>query len=300
MIDGSWLILRVAGLVLAFQAAGAAIFAVLFGRRLTRSAPAIQRVGLRAALGALAVLVAQALFEPLHLAGDVSGLADAALLRLFLSSSAAAALLVRLAGIACVAWGLRRNTPRSQLLAVVGALATVSSFVLTGHTAVHPQRPLLASLLLLHLTILAFWFGSLWPLRQLIALEAPAQAAGTLGAFSALAVRLVPVIALAGAGMAALLLPDVAALAQPYGVLLLGKLALFALLMGLAALNRLRLTPALARGAAAAPAQLRRSIALEYALICAVLALTALMTGRFSPEDAARAADASPAARARA
>ena len=300
MIDGSWLVLRAAGLVLAFQAAGAALFVVLFGRRLTRSAPAIQRVGLRAALGALALLAAQVLFEPVHLAGDVSGLADAALLRLFLGSSAAAALLLRLAAIGCVAWSLRRYTPRSQPLAIIGALATVSSFLLTGHTAIHPQRPLLASLLLLHLTILAFWFGSLWPLRQLIALEAPAQAARTIGAFSALAVRLVPAIALAGAGMAALLLPDVAALAQPYGLLLLGKLALFALLLGLAALNRLRLTPALARGAAAAPARLRRSIAFEYALICVVLALTALMTGSFSPEDAARAAHAGPVARVRA
>jgi copper resistance protein D len=94
------------------------------------------------------------------------------------------------------------------------------------------------------------------------------------------------VIAVAGAALAALLLPDVGALLRPYGRLLLAKVALFVLLMGLAALNRLRLAPALAAGARTAPASLRRSIALEYALICVVLAVTAVMSGSFSPAPA--------------
>ena len=133
----------------------------------------------------------------------------------------------------------------------------MGSFVLTGHTAVH-QRRLLAPLLILHVSIVAFWFGSLGPLRLVLRLEPPATAAAVLTRFSVAAVWLVPLIAVAGAGMALLLLPDVAALRQPYGLALLTKASLFALLMALAAMNRLRLVPALA-GAAGASRCVARS-----------------------------------------
>jgi len=283
MIDGLWLVLRAAGLMLTLQAAGTVLFSAGFARPLARAAPSLRRLGVRAGSGALAVLALQALIEPIHLAGDWSGLADGTMLRLFMDASTARAFAVRTVGLACLVLGVRGASLRARLLALLGALLAVSSFLLTGHTAVSPRRLLLAPLLFLHLSIVAFWFGSLWPLRQLTALEARADAARVIAAFSAVAVWLVPVIALAGAAMAALLLPDGAALRQPYGLLLLGKVALFALLMGLAALNRLRLTPALARSEAQAPARLRGSIALEYALISATFAVTAVMTGSFSP-----------------
>jgi copper resistance protein D len=282
MIDGTWLLLRAAGLVLSLQAAGAALFSALFARLLDRSADVIRRSGRRAALAALVITAAQLLFEPVELAGEGAGLADAAVLRLFLASSSAAALLARFAGVACVTAGLRLRAPPYPL-AAAGSALTLGSFVLSGHTAAHAPRGPLAVLLLIHVAIVAFWFGSLRPLRQVAALESHVLAARVLAAFSARAVWLVPVIAFAGAAMAALLLPSIGALVLPYGLLLLTKVALFALLMALAALNKLRLAPRLAAGATAAPAQLRRSIALEYALICLVLVVTAVMSGSFSP-----------------
>jgi putative copper export protein len=284
MTDLLWLVLRAVGLILTFQAAGGALFGAAFGRRLARAAPAVHRAGVRVTLAALAVLVLQCLFEPVHLAGDWSGLGDSAGLRLFLGTSAAVALGVRVAGVVCLALALRRGPPVARLPALLGALIAVGSFLLTGHTSVAPQRPWLAGLLLVHLSIVGFWFGALWPLRQVTTLETGAEAAGVVAGFSAVAVRLVPFIALAGAAMAVLLLPDLAALWQPYGRLLLVKVGLFALLMGLAALNRLRLTPALARGAMLAPARLRASITLEYLLLCATFAVAAVMTGSYSPE----------------
>jgi putative copper export protein len=286
MTDWLWLALRAAGLVLTFQAAGGALFSVGFGRRLAAAAPAVHRVRLRITLAALAVLAAQYVVEPVHLAGDWSGLEDSGLLRLFLASSPATAMGVRFAGLTCLTLGLRGPAPRRQILALAGALAVVGSFLLTGHTSVDPRRLWLAPLLLIHLSIVGFWFGSLWPLRQVTLLEARTAAAEVVAAFSAAAVWLVPVIALAGAAMAVLLLPDVAALWQPYGRLLLAKVALFALLMGLAALNRLRLTPALAHGERQVPARLATSIAIEYTLICATLVVTAVMTGSYSPAPA--------------
>jgi copper resistance protein D len=282
MIESVWLVLRAAGLMLSFQAAGSALFMVLFARELAAAAPAIGQLGARIGFAAVAVLSAQALFEPVYLAGQWSGALDPDLLRLFLGSSTAAALALRLLGMVGIAFGLRRSSRAVAGVATAGCLALLISFTLSGHTSVRAHRPALAALLLLHLGIVAFWFGALWPLRQVIALEPRVVAARVITAFSQFAVRLVPGIAVAGACLAALLLPDLAALTQPYGLLLLGKVGLFALLMGLAALNRLRLAPAFA--AARADGALRHSIALEYLLICATLALTAAMSGKFSPE----------------
>src|ERR1700716_1949508 len=258
MTDLAWVGLRAASLVLLFQAAGAALFIAAFAHRLTRSAPAIRRTGVRAAAAALLVLAAQSLLEPVHLAGEGAGIADASLHRLVLSSATAAALAVRAAGLAGVALGLRREGSAANTTGVSGSLVALSSFALTGHTARDAHRLWLAPLLLVHLILVAFWFGSLWPLRQLCALVTREPAARVIAAFSSGALGLVPLIPLAGAGMAALLLPDFAALLAPYGLLLGAKLMLFAALMALAALNKLRLTPALARGEPAGLPRVRR------------------------------------------
>ena len=286
MTDLAWVVLRGLGLVLLFQGAGAALFSVGLERFLTQAGPAIRRTGLRASIGALLVLAAQYLMEPVHLAGDWSGIADASLHRMVLASSLGAALAVRLAGLVGVVVGLALEHPAAKAAVLGGSVAALSSFALTGHTSVAPHRLLLAALLLTHLVIVAFWFGSLWPLRQVLALEPREQAARVVEAFSSIAVWLVPLIPLAGAGLAFVLLPDWAALLAPYGLMLTLKLALFVALMGLAALNRLRLTPALARGEPAALSRLRRSVVAEYALICVVLAATAVLTGFLSPEGA--------------
>jgi putative copper export protein len=284
MTDLAWVALRGAGLVLLFQGVGAALFSLAFERLLTRAGPAIRRSALRASGGALAVLAAQYFMEPVRLAGEWAGIADASLHRMVLGSSLGASLGARLAGLLGVAIGLSRSGPVAKAAALAGSVAALASFALTGHTSVAPHRLLLASLLLAHLAIVAFWFGSLWPLRQVLALEPREQAARLVEAFSSAAVWLVPLIPLAGIGMAIELLPDWAALLAPYGLVLILKLSLFAGLMGLAAANRLRLTPALARGEPAALPRLRCTVAAEYALICVVLAATAVLTGLMSPE----------------
>ena len=284
MTDLAWVALRGAGLVLLFQGVGAALFGVAFERLLTRAGPAIRRTALRASGGALAVLAVQYLMEPVHLAGEWAGIADASLHRMVVGSSLGASLGVRLAGLVAVAIGLSRSGPAAKAVALAGSVAALASFALTGHTSVAPHRLLLASLLLAHLAIVAFWFGSLWPLRQVLALEPREPAARVVEAFSSVAVWLVPLIPLAGIGMAVELLPDWAALLTPYGLVLILKLSLFAGLMGLAAANRLRLTPALARGEPGALPRLRRTVAAEYALICVVLGATAVLTGFLSPE----------------
>ena len=153
-------------------------------------------------------------------------------------------------------------------------------------------------LLLVHVAVAAFWFGSLWPLRRIAAFEPPVRAAQAVAAFSRVGVWLVPLIPLAGAGMALLLLPDLQALWHPLRRACCAlKVALFALLMLLAGLNRLRFAPDMARGVAAAFSGFRRTVLLEWLLIALTLALTAALTGLYSPPQADHAVAHSQRAR---
>jgi putative copper export protein len=288
MIEVLWGLVRALELALVLQSAGAALFAIVFGRSLAHSAAGIARLARNAACVALAVLIVESLLELVRMAGDWSGATDPALLRVALGASTARGLGVRAAALVCLAVAFAgagaeaRGRVRTGL-ALAGVALAAGSFALTGHTSVSAYRWLLAPLLAAHILALAFWFGALWPLARVTRAEELRTAAAVLARFSAAAVRLVPLIALAGAGLALLLLPDAAALLEPYGRLLLLKVALFVLLMGLAALNRLRLVPGILRGQARALRTLRVSMAAEYLLICAAIAVAAVMTGFYSP-----------------
>jgi putative copper export protein len=137
---------------------------------------------------------------------------------------------------------------------------------------------------MLHLLVVAFWFGALWPLYVASLRETPARASDIIEQFTAVATWLVPVILVAGIIMAVLLLPNLSSLSQTYGELLIAKVVGFALLMGLATVNKWRLGPALAQGTVQSGQWFRRSVAAEYVLIVAVLTITAVMTSFFSPE----------------
>lgn len=283
MTDSAWLLLRIASFVLVLQAAGIAMFRLSPPAALLPASGAVLgALARRAAIAAVFAVVAASLIEPAHLGGEFPAVLDPGMERLSLASSGTE-LATRLAGVVCLALGARLGAASSRPLALVGIMLAVLSFVLTGHVAASPQRPLLTALLFFHVTVVAWWFGALLPFHRAARLEAPAQMASALAAFSHVAVRLVPTIALAGVAMAALLLPDLGALLQPYGLLLLTKTALFALLMGLAAVNRRALTARIADGSAAALAFLRGTLLAEYVLIIAVLAATAVMTGLYSP-----------------
>lgn len=84
--------------------------------------------------------------------------------------------------------------------------------------------------------------------------------------------------------MALILIPSLSVLGEPYGQLLLAKIGGFSVLMALAAANKSLLGPAIATGEAEGGRRFRQSVGTEYALIVAVLAITAVMTSFFSPE----------------
>jgi putative copper resistance protein D len=281
-VDLAWVVVRIVSLVLALQAAGSALFRLTLAPLLPVSAAAVGASTRRTAGAGLLALAAQCLIEPAHLAGELSGVLDPALARLALSASGAE-FATRLGGLTCLVLGARSGRPPLRKVTLAGIALTALSYLLSGHTSVHPLRALLAPLLFLHVLIVAWWFGALRPLHRATRLESQAQVAAVLGAFSRVAVWLVPAIALAGIIMAAVLLPDLAALRRPYGLLLLTKAGLFAVLLGLAAVNRLSLVPRIASGEGAALATLRATLNCEYLLIAAVVAATAVMTGVYSP-----------------
>lgn len=276
-------VLRAIWFVLLFQAGGACVFVAAFESGLHAALANIQRLGAAAAALAIVFLCGHYSLEAARMAGDFSGMLDASLQGLVLRSPTSEALALRVAGMGLIILSLRMPAMRARPLGLIGVLLAAVAFTLVGHTSDHPYRPLLALLLLTHVLIGMFWFGSLLPLWWVSAAEPVPVAGKVVESFSAAAVWLVPLLLVAGFALTAILVPGWGTFAQPYGELLIAKLVLFASLMGLAAANRRRFGPGIAAGIAAAAVRFRKTVVAEVVLICVVLAVTACLTMFFSP-----------------
>jgi putative copper resistance protein D len=306
-VDALSVVLRALGFLALFQAAGTAIFLAFFGGELTASTQVIRRIGVLAGWIASALVVGHYALEPARMAGELAGMMDPTYVGMVTESSLSVVLALRVVGLALILIGLRgaqaskietaAKTPgllgaRSSKVALVpkapgllGALLIAASFVFMGHTTTHAHRWLLDAMLLTHLLVVAFWFGALLPLYRVSAQEAADVAGRIVEAFSRRAIWLVPALFIAGLVLAISIVPTLAALLTTYGRLLLTKIAGFALLMVLATLNKWRYGPALARNDMAAGTAFRRSVLAEYAIIAAVLCVTAVMTTFYSPDE---------------
>jgi len=287
MIDGVSVILRGLGFIAIFQAAGMAIFLALFQRMLTPATTlGLRRIGVGATIVGLVLVAAHFALEPARLGGELAAITDSGLRDIILQSSLADAFAWRACGLLLLIVGLALPARAGLLLSVVGALFALIAFTRTGHATTHSPGLLLAVLLFIHVAAVAFWFGSLLPLRRVAAAELPAAAARIVEAFSHLALRLVPLLVVAGIALGILLLRDWSNLATPYGRLLVLKGALFSILMMLAALNRRRYGPALASGKSGAVRLFNAVVMAEFALIAVILAVTAALTMFYSPSAA--------------
>jgi putative copper resistance protein D len=199
-------------------------------------------------------------------------------------SPATAAAGLRIIGLLFIGASALLPRTSASFAAVGGAVLTLFAFTQTGHTSLEDGQPILPILLLLHLVIVAFWFGALIPLRRISLAEPPAVTAVVVARFSAIAVWVVPIVFVAGALMAALLLGSLRALATNYGLVIVTKAALFGSLMVMAALNKWHYGPALDRGEPAVLRSFRRTLVAEYGVISAILALTAVLTTFLSPD----------------
>lgn len=284
LIDALSVGCRALSFIALFQAAGAALFIALFGRELTSADAAIRKLGIVFAWAGIALVLLHYALEAGRIGGELAGVLDPAYQRMVMDSPQSAAAALRATGLLLIALGLRNATSRGTALALAGAALAAIAFALVGHTAAHETRWLLAPLLLAHIVLVAFWFGALLPLVLVCGREPAGGRAQIVERFSKIAFWLVPMLALAGFLLAVVMLPGLSALTQPYGLLLLAKVAGFAVLMLLAALNKWRLAPALRAERAAAGIAFRRSVLAEYALIAAILIITATLTTFYSPD----------------
>ncbi|HEX2494447.1 MAG TPA: CopD family protein [Steroidobacter sp.] len=275
-------LLRALSFVAMFQAVGVAIALTFLGRRLERALPSIRKLGFLAAIAGLSLVFAHYALEPARMAGDFSGVLDVTLQRLALESPLSIAAGLRVVGLALVAAGVRREKRIALSAAVIGGLGVIVSFTLVGHTAEASRTTWLKPLLAVHLLAAAFWFGGLGPLYIATREEPARRAAEVIAAFTRIATIVVPGLFAVGVLMTLVLVDAWSAFREGYGLLLLAKIAGFAALMPFAALNKWVYGPALA-SSAPRPAAFRRTIVIECALICAVLAVTAVMTTFFSP-----------------
>lgn len=283
VVDALSALLRGLSFVALFQAAGVAIFVALFGRRLADTSQRVRGLGFVSAVAAILLVAAHYALEAARMAGALSGILDLSMHQIVFESSMSTAWLWRTIGLVLIAGAIRRQGKVATVVGLIGASTVVAAFLFVGHSAIHPERAWLAPLLILHLAVVAFWFGSLLPLYAVSQTERTALAADIVNDFSRIALWLVPAIFVVGVFMAILLIERWATFREGYGLLLLGKIGGFAALMGLAALNKWRYGPALAAGSDATGA-FQRTVAVEYVLICAVLMATAVMTTLFSPE----------------
>ena len=284
----SWPDLVVIGLrALAFittaQTVGLALFLGFIDTRLDASTGPLRVLTSLSALSASLVLLLQHLLEPARFVGALDGVFDSTFQTLLLTSDAGASRALRLAGLILLACCFAGQSGSHRRLGLIAGTIVLGSFLLMGHTVGHPQRWLLAPLLLAHLLLAAWWFGAIaafW----ISATREPVDVIGRLAReFSRAAVRLVPGIAVAGLIMAIVLLPDLTAIDSPYGKSLGAKLVAFVVLLGLATANKYRLAPRIAGGDVAALVAFRAIVGIEWIVIAGVLALTAVMTGLFGP-----------------
>ena len=275
-------LVRALSFIALFQAAGVAIAIALFGARLERSKERIRQVGWVSAIAGLVLVAVHYALEAARMSGSLDGVFDMSLQQMVLDSPMSVAVALRIGGLALVAFAVRRDSAGAALVGVLGALCITLAFTFVGHTADASRTTWLKVLLVLHLAVVAFWFGGLAPLHIAAGRESAERAAQIVAAFSRVATLIVPGLFLFGLLMTVLLVDRWEVFGEGYGVLLLAKAAGFAVLMALAGLNKWRYGPAIAQ-AGAGVASFQRTVAVEYVVICAVLAATAVMTTFFSP-----------------
>ena len=207
------------------------------------------------------------------------------MLRMVTSSPIGSSAAVRLAGLALIPAILLGGSRWALATGALGALLTCTSFLIVGHTADTPFRPLAAAVLAIHLVAVAYWIGALWPLHHTIRGDDVDRAAVVLRRFGQIAMSVVAALLVAGGALAWALLESPASLLRTgYGRMLLLKLGLVASLLTLAALNKYRLVPAFAAGLPTAASSLRQSILTEILLASAIVTVTAALTTLAAPD----------------
>lgn len=263
--DAATVALRASYYAASLGAAGAALFHAGFGERMAeQDARGIRR--LAAGVAVLAIILSlAALVVRAGVLGGGDDLFEARTWQAMMGSRIGDAFWIRLGGLALIAF-LASGTTIAPHLAVAGALAVAASYAAMGHSMLYRPRQEIAALLVIHLTCVSFWVGSLLPLARLARGRDMATAA-IIEDWSRIARPVVTVLIASGGLLAALMLRRLDLVyATHYGTALTAKLLFVLTMLVLAARHAFVLVPAAARGEPGAGQRLARSIQLEAAV----------------------------------
>lgn len=231
-----------------------------------------------AALTILAVLAsAGCLFLRLGAAFDTATLSAVFL------SSVGAAMCLQIAGAGLLLTGTTSDDSAGATQ-LSNAMVVTASFAFSGHAAANGFTTGIVAFL--HVSLAAWWVGSLWVLRDACSGKESTAVAALLSRFSAIAFGLVGGLVIAGLLLIGALVEfDRDPWLSGYGQLLAVKIGIALVALTLAMYNKFRLTPRLQMGDLRAPHELRRMIGAELVCIALVLATTAILTTYTSPHD---------------
>lgn len=287
-------ILRFLQYAAALLAAGGALFLIwVHDRRPQERDHLVRTVSLAAVAAIIATIlgfgVQAALVTGLGIgaAFDATALADVA------GSTFGASSAGLLVGLVILLVGVRRMWAGwAVVVAAVGAVVTIGSFAITGHTATSDPRWLVVTADVAHALAAAAWFGGLVlllsVLRRRRAEDDPVGGATLVSRFSTMATAAIIVVSVAGFALGWAEVRALRALwSTGYGVTLIIKAALAGVILLIGGYNRRRLVPSIRAAGTGAWTKLRSTVLVEVIGLLLVLAVTAVLVNLIPAREAA-------------
>jgi len=267
LLDGITVIIRALYYITTIGAAGLGLFAIGFGHRLEPAEAAkLRRVLLTTIAAGLALSVLALALRVLVLTAGAS-MSNADVWAAVMRSRIGDAFWLRAMGLllltaATTTWRI------GSAITAMGALLVLASYAAMGHSMLFAPRQEIAALVVVHLTVVAFWVGSLPPLLWVAQRCDGASAARLIQDWSKAAIWAVSAMIASGMLLSWYLTLRMDRIFDAWhGWALAWKVLAVLAALGLALWNRQRHTPALARGDAGAGAGLAASIRLEMLLV---------------------------------
>ena len=163
-------------------------------------------------------------------------------------------------------------------------MLVTASFAFSGHAAADGLTAGLVAFL--HVSLAAWWFSSLWVLRDACARASSTAVAALVLRFGSIAFGSVGGLIIAGLVLVATLVDFTRdPWLSDYGQWLAAKICIAGAALALASYNKIRLTARLVKADAAATRSLRQTISAELVCIGLVLVTTAILTTYTSPHE---------------
>jgi len=267
LLDGITVIIRALYYIATIGAAGLGLFAIGFGQRLEPAEAARLRRSLLGAIAAGLVLSVLALALRVLVLTAGASMFNADVWAAVMRSRIGDAFWLRATGLllltaATTTWRI------GSAIAAMGASLVVASYAAMGHSMLFAPRQEIAAVVVVHLTVVAFWVGSLPPLVWVTQRRDGASAARLIQDWSKAAIWAVSAMIATGMLLSWYLTLRMDRIFDAWhGWALASKVLAVLAALGLALWNRQRHTPALARGDADAGVGLAASIRLEMLLV---------------------------------